>query len=76
MNEKDKLVLVYTGTEIAITRIESELEKEGIFSLKKDGFKDGIKAGFGGGVPSAIELYVLENDTAKTLEIIQSMDLK
>ena len=73
MNDKDKIVLVYTGNEVMIERIRVNLEKEGINSITKDGFRQGINAGFVGGTPSAIDLFVLEADLEKATEIINAI---
>ena len=73
MNDKDKIVLVYTGNEVMIERIRVNLEKEGINSITKDGFRQGINAGFVGGTPSAIDLFVLEAEAEKATEIINAI---
>jgi hypothetical protein len=73
MNERDGLVLVYTGRKVIIERIKAELECNGINSIIKDGFRQGIEAGFGGGVPSAIDLFVTESDIEKAKEIIDAI---
>lgn len=52
----------YTGTEITVMLLKSELEKAGISSIVQNDFQSGISAGFGGGVPSAIDLYISESD--------------
>ena len=62
MQEQEEVVKLYTGNEIIISRIKTELETEGITSLVKDGFKQGIEAGFVGGVPSAIDIFVTGKD--------------
>jgi hypothetical protein len=67
------LVHVYTGSSIIIGRIKAELESNGIFSIVKDGFQQGIEAGFGGGIPSAIDLFVDESDVEKASEIIEAI---
>jgi len=74
MSGKDELVLVYTGRKIIIERIKAELESNGIISIVKDGFRQGIEAGFGGGIPSAIDIYVTESDVEKAKEIIKILD--
>lgn len=71
MNDKNELVLVFTGNEIIIQRIKTELELKGITSIIQDGFKSGIAAGFGGGIPSAVDLFVTEQDREKALGIIK-----
>lgn len=73
MNDKEKIVLVYTGNEVIIERIRVNLEMEGINSIIKDGFRQGINAGFVGGTPSAIDLFVLEADFEKATEIITAI---
>lgn len=73
MSGKDELVLVYTGRKIIIERIKAELESNGIISIVKDGFRQGIEAGFGGGIPSAIDLFVTESDTEKAKGIIEAI---
>ena len=69
----DELVLVYTGGEVIIERIKAELELKGILSISKDGFRQGIEAGFGGGVPSAIDLFVNESDAEEAVRIIKAI---
>jgi hypothetical protein len=69
----DHILNIYTGDEIVINRIRQELENEGIYCIVKDGFKEGTIAGFGGGVPSAIDLFVRENDLERALEIVQAI---
>jgi len=56
-----------------IERIRVNLEKEGINSITKDGFRQGINAGFVGGTPSAIDLFVLETEAEKATKIINAI---
>ena len=73
MTDKNELVLVFTGNWIIIQRIKTELELKGIKSIIQDGFKSGIAAGFGGGIPSAVDLFVVDSDLEKASEIIKSI---
>lgn len=73
MSTTNGLILVYTGRKIIIERIKAELELNGIISIVKDGFRQGIEAGFGGGIPSAIDLYVSEMDVEKAQKIIDAI---
>jgi hypothetical protein len=75
MENSEGLALVYTGGDVNIQRIKAELEIQGINSIIEDGFKQGVGAGFGGGVPSAIDLYVAETDVEKAKEIIKAIML-
>lgn len=70
MSEQEELVKLYTGDNITISRIKIELEAKGITSLVKDGFNQGLGAGFGGGVPSAIDIFVTEKDFEKAYGIV------
>ena len=73
MNSNDGLVLVYTGRIIMIERIQAELESNGIGSIVKDEFRQGMEAGFGAGNPSAIDLFVIESDVEKAQKIIDAL---
>lgn len=73
MSKSNELVLLYTGRKIIIERIKAELELNGIFSIVKDGFRQGIEAGFGGGIPSAINLFVSESNLEKAQEILNAI---
>jgi len=69
----DNILNIYTGGEVMVNRLKQELESQGINCLIQDGFKQGLIAGFGEGVPSAIDLYVKESDLEKALEIVQAI---
>jgi len=73
MTNKNGLVLVYTGTDVIVAHLKSELELKGINSIVQDGFSAGIAAGFGGGIPSAIDLFVTEADLSAATEIIEAI---
>jgi len=73
MENDDKIILIYTGDLVTIEHIKAELEAKGIFSMVENGYQQGINAGFAGGIPSAINLFVTENDAEKALEIIQAI---
>lgn len=73
MTNSGGLVLVYTGDEVIVQRLKAELEQKGIKSIVKDGFKQGISAGFVGGVPSAIDLFVEETNAKQAAEIVKAI---
>jgi hypothetical protein len=73
MNDKDKIVLIYTGDELTVERIRVNLEMKGISFIAKDGFQQGINAGFVGGTPSSIDLFVVESDLEKAIEIVNAI---
>ena len=43
MKEKNKLIRVYTGTELTVNLLKDELEKIGISSLIQNDFNSGVK---------------------------------
>ena len=65
------LINVYTGSEVTVHLLKGELEKIGVASIIKDKFRSGITAGFGTGVPSAIDLFIDENDLEKAKPLIE-----
>ncbi|MDP2723165.1 MAG: DUF2007 domain-containing protein [Bacteroidales bacterium] len=72
MNEKD-LIKIFTGTEIAVIQVKEILDENGIPTLMKNGYQSGISAGFIGGTPSTIELYVLEEDKERAEAIVKEI---
>jgi hypothetical protein len=62
MKDSDDLIRVYTGTEVSVIHLKEELEESGISVLLQNDFQSGISAGFVGGVPSSIDLYINKSD--------------
>ena len=60
MKEKSKLICIYTGTELTVNLLKDELENSGIPGMIQNDFNSGISAGFSGGVPSSVELFIQE----------------
>ena len=73
METQDKIVKLYTGTDVIINHIKQELEEKGIKCLVKDSFKQSISVGFVDGVPSAIDLFVLEKDLEEAVKIVNDL---
>jgi len=49
MGDRDELVHLFTGSEVDVERLKSELEANGIKVLIRNDFQSGVMAGFGGG---------------------------
>jgi hypothetical protein len=62
MNEKNKLVKVYTGTEMTVHLLKGLLEEIGVKSTIQNNYKSGIEVGFVGGVQSAVDLFIQQSD--------------
>ncbi len=66
MQEKDKLIRVYTGTEILVISLKERLEESGISaSIQNDSNNSFLR-----GVPIAIDLYIQALDFKKAEPII------
>lgn len=70
MKENNKLIRVFTGTELTVNLLKNELEESGIAGIIRNDFNSGISAGFSGGVSSAIDLFIQESDLEKAEPII------
>ena len=70
MKDKNELVRIYTGSEISVIHLKGELEEAGIQSMMQNDFDAGLSAGFGSGVPSAVDLYIQESDLKNAKPII------
>ena len=70
MKENSNLIRVYSGTELTVNLLKDELESFGISSMIKNDFNSGVSAGFSGGVPSSIDLFIQELDLEKAEPII------
>lgn len=67
----DKVIRIYSGTDITVNLLKGILEEAGITALIRDDFRSGVLAGFTGGVPSAIDLFIEEADLEKAKPIIK-----
>lgn len=70
MKENSNLIRVYSGTELTVNLLKDELEKFGISSMIQNDFNSGVSAGFSGGVPSSIDLFIQELDLGKAESIL------
>jgi hypothetical protein len=70
MEERDRLIRVYTGSEVSVILLKGRLEEIGISALIQNDYKLGIDVGFVGGVSSAIDLFIKESDLKEAEPII------
>jgi hypothetical protein len=71
MKEKEQLIKIFTGTELTVLTLKGFLEEIGVNSRIQNNYKSGIDAGYYGGVPSAIDLYIRLADFDKAEPIIR-----
>ncbi len=71
MKEKEQTIKVFSGTELVINLIQDELEQIGISSIIQNEYNSGVVAGFSGGGPFAVDLFIQEFDLKKAEPIIE-----
>ncbi|MDX1760969.1 MAG: DUF2007 domain-containing protein [Christiangramia sp.] len=71
MSEEDNYSYkrVYTGPETNVQYLQELYENEGIHSRVRNDFDSGLRAGFGGGLPGQVLLFVLEEDYERAVKI-------
>jgi Putative prokaryotic signal transducing protein len=67
----DKLVKIYSGTEVTVILLKGRIEEIGINSTVKNDYKSGVEAGFVGGVQSAVDLFIQLSDFERAEPIIR-----
>jgi hypothetical protein len=71
MKYENKLVRIYTGTEISVISLKTKLEESGISPLIKNDYKSGMAAGILVGTPSTIDLYIQQSDFKNAESVIK-----
>lgn len=71
MSDQDEYKWVYTGTEVNVHHLQDLFAKEGISSREKNDFDSGLRAGFGGGMPGQVQLFVVASREQEAREIVQ-----
>ena len=72
MDDHSKHVKFFTGSLIEIQRLQLDLDDQGIPSMVKNNFQSGLRAGFYGGSPSLVELFIYEEDMEKANPILEA----
>ncbi len=76
MNVKNKLIKIYTGTELTVLLLKELLEEIGVKSTIQNNYKSGIEVGFVGGVQSAVDLFIQQSDFEVAEPIIRDFIAK
>ena len=70
MDDQSKHIRLFTGSLIEIQRLQLDLDEKEIPSMVKNNFQSGLRAGFYGGFPSQVELFIYEEDHEKAKSIL------
>jgi hypothetical protein len=63
---------VYTGPETNVQYLQGIFNKAGLSNMVKNDFDSGLRAGFGGGLPGQVQLFVINSHLEEALKIAQS----
>ena len=72
MDDHSKHVRLFTGSLIEIQRLQLDLDDGKIPSMVKNNFQSGLRAGFYGGSPSQVELFIYEEDMEEASKILEA----
>ena len=72
MSTEDDYKRVYTGSEVNVQYLEDLLQQEDIGTRVRNDFDSGLRAGFGGGLPGQVQLFVLSEQYEKAKAIVDA----
>jgi len=72
MDDQSKHVKFFTGSLIEIQRLQLDLDDQQIPSMVKNNFQSGMRAGFYGGSPLQVQLFIFEEDKERALPILEA----
>lgn len=72
MSNEDHYERVYTGSEPNIQYLQELFKKSGISHRVRNDFDSGLRAGFGGGMPGQVQLFVEKNHFDEALKIAKA----
>lgn len=72
MDTEDNYKRVYTGSEVNVQYLQQLFDKAGISSRVRNDFDSGLRAGFGGGMPGQVLLFVINSHFDEALKIART----
>jgi len=63
---------IYTGPETNVQYLQGIFNKAGLSNMVKNDFDSGLRAGFGGGLPGQVQLFVINSHLEEALKIARS----
>ncbi len=72
MSTEDNYERVYTGSDVNVQHLEGLFDKAGISSRVRNDFDSGLRAGFGGGLPGQVQLFVVKSHYDEALKIAKT----
>ena len=72
MSTEDNYERVYTGSDVNVQFLQDIFNKAGISSRVRNDFDSGLRAGFGGGLPGQVQLFVIKSHYDEALQIAKT----
>ncbi len=72
MSTEDNYERVYTGSDVNVQFLQDIFDKAGISSRVRNDFDSGLRAGFGGGLPGQVQLFVIKSHYDEALNIAKT----
>lgn len=72
MDTEDNYKRVYTGSDVNVQYLQQLFDKAGISSRVRNDFDSGLRAGFGGGMPGQVLLFVVNSHYDEALKIART----
>lgn len=72
MSTEESYERVYTGSETNVQYLQEVFDKAGISSRVRNDFDSGLRAGFGGGLPGQVQLFVIKSHFDEALNIAKT----
>ncbi|MDR9456910.1 MAG: DUF2007 domain-containing protein [Salegentibacter sp.] len=72
MSNEESYERVYTGSEPNVQYLQEIFDKSGISSRVRNDFDSGLRAGFGGGLPGQVQLFVIKSHYDEALKIAKT----
>lgn len=72
MSTDESYERVYTGSDTNVQYLQELFDKAGISSRVRNDFDSGLRAGFGGGLPGQVQLFVVNNHHDEALKIAKT----
>ena len=72
MSTEESYKRVYTGSETNVQYLQELFNKAGISSRVRNDFDSGLRAGFGGGLPLQVQLFVIHNHFEEAVTIAKT----
>ncbi|WBL23263.1 putative signal transducing protein [Zunongwangia sp. HRR-M8] len=72
MSTEETYDRVYTGSEVNVQYLQELFKKSGISNRVRNDMESGLRAGFGGGIPGQVQLFVIKSHYNEAAAIVKA----